>query len=360
MSKRKNQHFVPRFYLRNFSYLLNGKQIGVYNTKNAFCFKTAPIKSQGARDFFYGTDGIIENRLSEIEGRLAAIVKKILAASAAQLTADEHYDLILFIILTISRNPSKIVGLREMMIKMRENLLKEEPETDIDTVLPLLTHEDFVRLSLVNCEQLVKGIMDLEYLVIENFTSTPFITSDNPVVKYNQYLEAKRYSQGKTGLASIGLEIFVPISKNRMILLYDRNCYDVKMSTERFLKVKRDEEVDSLNLLQFVNCINTIYFSDNTEEAYLRDMHRWSMEFDKGNVPYSKLGYLAENKAQIIHGNEKANLAINGTSDCEIGLKISGIKFKESAKYRTIHKGSVQPRPGSFAYESLERNDGNV
>jgi hypothetical protein len=123
-SEKKNQHFVPKFYLRNFSYLGNEKQIGLYNTRNKFYFKTATLRDQGSRDFFYGTDGIIEDSLSEIEGHLSVVIKKILELDSPALSQDEQYILLLFIVLTGSRNPSKINGISEMTIKMRERLFE--------------------------------------------------------------------------------------------------------------------------------------------------------------------------------------------------------------------------------------------
>ena len=65
-SDKKNQHFVPKFYLRNFSFQNNGNELGIFNTKTEFYFKNAPIKAQGSKTFFYGHDGIIEERLSKL------------------------------------------------------------------------------------------------------------------------------------------------------------------------------------------------------------------------------------------------------------------------------------------------------
>lgn len=110
-TSKKNQHFVPKFYLRNFSYENNLKEIGLYNTRNHMFVQRAKLKTQGSRDFFYGTDGIIEDKLASIEGDLATMIKHILAqGKEIKFTADEYYILLLFIILTEMRNPSRING----------------------------------------------------------------------------------------------------------------------------------------------------------------------------------------------------------------------------------------------------------
>ena len=81
MTEKKNQHYLPKFYLRNFSYYNNEKQIGLYNIFNSFFIHQAKLKTQGSKNFYYGKDGIIENFLSEHEGRFAKIVKEIIDRS---------------------------------------------------------------------------------------------------------------------------------------------------------------------------------------------------------------------------------------------------------------------------------------
>jgi len=70
---KKNQHYVPKFYLRNFSFQNNKKQIGVFNIENEFYFLKAKLKTQGSKNFFYGSDGVIEDSLSLIEGELSIL-----------------------------------------------------------------------------------------------------------------------------------------------------------------------------------------------------------------------------------------------------------------------------------------------
>jgi hypothetical protein len=47
MTEKKNQHYIPKFYLRNFSYENNGKQIGVYNILNEIFVSKGKLKTQG-------------------------------------------------------------------------------------------------------------------------------------------------------------------------------------------------------------------------------------------------------------------------------------------------------------------------
>ena len=45
-TEKKNQHYIPKFYLRNFSYQNFGKQIGVYNLENKLYIPKAALKNQ--------------------------------------------------------------------------------------------------------------------------------------------------------------------------------------------------------------------------------------------------------------------------------------------------------------------------
>lgn len=355
-TKRKSQHFVPKFYLRNFSYFLNEKQIGLYNTRNKFYFQTASIKSQGARDFFYGADGVLENNLCSIEGHLSSTIRKILESPTVVLSDDEYYDLLFFVVLTNSRNPTKISGFRQTIVKMRETLVAEAPNTDIDQIVPIPSHEDCVKLSLQNCANLIEGIRDLKYVFFENTTNTPFICSDNPVVKYNQYLEWKRWPHARVGYASIGLQIFVPLSPTKMIFLFDSNCYTIACSKPDTYVVNSSDDVYELNLLQFVNCIDTVYFNEEVEKSYITDLHECSNQFSKGNVPFSTPAYVyqREVKSNVNDRNTAAkNLLINGVTACGTNLRIRGLKISPSAKNRRLDNRIAQPRPGSMMWKRI-------
>ncbi len=355
--KKKNHHFVPKFYLRNFSYLNNEKQIGLYNTKNQFYFKTAPLKSQASKDFFYGTDGIIEDSLAELEGHLATVIKKIIDYDSPDLSHEDLYSLLLFIVLTDFRNPHHIHGITEMMIKMRQRLFEEAPNTNnMDELLPIPSHEECVELALNNCAQIAKGIQDLKYKILVNLTDIPFVTSDCPVVKYNQYLEWKNWKHSKSGYGSIGLQIFLPLSHNKLILLYDPNSYDVGNPNYLTHRLKKTEDIDELNLLQLINCIETIYFDEKVNEQYIKEMHEWAKEFNKAHIPYSNLAYLVDNESDINNEPERKNLLINGTTDCETKLKINGLRLKPAIKCRKLNNSVAQPRPGSLIYEIIKNS----
>lgn len=77
MAEKKNQHYVPRRYLRNF---LPGekKAICLYNLPSKKARSNASIKHQCSVPYFYGKDLVIENALQDLEGEVARIIRDII------------------------------------------------------------------------------------------------------------------------------------------------------------------------------------------------------------------------------------------------------------------------------------------
>jgi hypothetical protein len=73
ITEKANQHFVPKFYFRNFSFKQNKNEIGIFNINSTFFKSRVPIKHQGAKRFFYGKDGELEEFFCLTEKRTAPL-----------------------------------------------------------------------------------------------------------------------------------------------------------------------------------------------------------------------------------------------------------------------------------------------
>lgn len=216
---KKRQHYVPKFYLKNFSYQNNKTQIGVFNINNSLFIQKAPIKSQGYKKFYYGDDGIVEEALSKIEGQLASVTKNIIETKTLPAKNSDDYDnLLRFVTLTDLRNPVKIDGTKSAINEMRDKIMELAPNTDTDRFVPRISHEEAIKMAISHIESTKMMITDLECKIVLNSTQIPFISSDFPIIKYNQYLESKRWPASKTGYGLTGLQIFVPL--NSQIILF--------------------------------------------------------------------------------------------------------------------------------------------
>ena len=63
MGSRIEHHYVPQFYLREFSTNPGRNEIGIYNFKNNFLFYKAPLKHQAKEKALYGKDDVLEYRI---------------------------------------------------------------------------------------------------------------------------------------------------------------------------------------------------------------------------------------------------------------------------------------------------------
>jgi hypothetical protein len=113
MTEKKNQHYIPKFYLRNFSYLNDKKQIGIFNINNQFFYQTSKLKTQGSKNFFYGNDGVIEESLTNFEGLFSQTINQIIMTrEIPKFNSKEHIEMCHFITLTDLRNPIKVEGIK--------------------------------------------------------------------------------------------------------------------------------------------------------------------------------------------------------------------------------------------------------
>ncbi len=85
MAFNKNQHFVPRCYLKPFTEDGEDKAISLFNLDRAQAIHGAPIKGQCSGDYFYGDDGAFEPLMQAYERRYPLAGPKIRIPTQVQL-----------------------------------------------------------------------------------------------------------------------------------------------------------------------------------------------------------------------------------------------------------------------------------
>lgn len=350
MTDKKNQHYIPKFYLRKFSFENNAKQIGVFNIDNKIFIQRGKLKSQGSKNFFYGQDGKIEDLLSEIEGHLGITLKKIIEGKIVpSKLSNEHIDLLLFIILTDLRNPVRIALMIDGFEQVRNRIIELDSNANPDKFVPSMTHEEAVKMSLSNIMEVLPEIMDLEYKILHNTTNKPFITSDFPIVKYNQFLELKNWSGSKSGYGLDGLQIFIPITSELLLVFYDSAIYKAGYQKQKIINITNERDVDNLNILQFVNCFSTIYFNEKVNEGYLVYLSSKANRFTRANSSKSDLTYLytdgVDTESLIKAG--KPNLIVIGSTDVETKLSLSFMRIHSKGQSKKLNNSMAQLRKHS-------------
>lgn len=75
MAENKKQHYVPKFYMRNFSFGSRGEPIYLFNLKSKKKILEGNLGNQCYENYFYGDDLVAEKAFGMIEGRAAGIFK---------------------------------------------------------------------------------------------------------------------------------------------------------------------------------------------------------------------------------------------------------------------------------------------
>jgi hypothetical protein len=341
---KQRQHYVPKFYLRNFSIKNNGKQINVLNTKADLFISNAKLKTQASKLFFYGKDGHIENVLSNIESEISPLITSICKyKTGPAFNSEEHLRLLHFVILMSSRNPVASNEVIESGNQLRKIISKmTDGKTEIDPTI-MSNQEQAIKIVLQQIAVATAVCNDLKLKILINRSSTPFIISDNPLIKYNQFLEQRKWPLSVTGYASIGLQLLLPVDPFTMLLFYDEHTYKIGDRKKTSLEINKSSDVDQLNLLHFLNCDSLIFANENVTEFYLKKLFNESKKFPKANKPKSRLMPLeiqtADQKIQdkVIHQT---------TTDCKINLNIERITITKKAKEYKLSTRAVQMRPG--------------
>ncbi len=284
MPDNKNHHFVPRFYLRNFS--RSERSIDLFNLKSGRLIKSAPIKGQCSRDYLYGKDAQHEKSLSEVEGEIAAMFRSILyhRRLPGPFTAG-HFLLCVHVAMQVLRTQYAGEALNESVDKMMKETFKNDPRLNGENLDDFAFGYETPSLVTVFHGMLsFPVLMDLELALLFAPPGTEFITSDNPVVLYNKLMQWRTFGSN-TGMASKGLQVFLPIWPRITLVMYDRYVY-------RFGRTKADseawasmEQVQELNVLQAASASENVYLLGADADIYrVRDHAAKFRRMKKSNV----------------------------------------------------------------------------
>lgn len=265
----------------------NKKQIGIFNQKSNYFYNQAKLKTQASKKYFYGKDGKIEDWLASIETIVAPIFHNYLAKEILpQRESEIHIRLIFFLILLDLRNPMRLnqfIKSRELLI---ERIVSKNPEfVNSDLVKEIretIEKEKSVKTVVTMANDIVPICLDLEYKLLKNMTKNPFIISDYPLVKYNQFLEMRKWNNsGHNGYGTIGLQIYLPINSQYTLILFDSNVYKVGNKKEKIVEIDEEKSIDQLNLLQCLNCDNNLFFNEKASKFYIEKLHERALKIPK-------------------------------------------------------------------------------
>lgn len=274
MTEKKNQHFVPRLYLRQFSINNENNKIGLFYLDKHLYKHAVPLKSQGKEDYFYGKDGVLEENLSKLESMAAPCLQSIITTNELPLKSSEsYYKILIFSVLMANRTKDSAAQVKELSDKLAKEILSYGEENTEITGKYQIHPKNAAAMALEATFSKLPIAYDLKMKLIINNSNLKFLTSDHPVIKYNQFLNCRKHPGGNVGLAMKGLELFFPISPVHLLCIYDEWAYKVGDKCRDVIEIKSPLDIEKLNYLQFLNCYDHIYFSHEFSEYEIRKIY---------------------------------------------------------------------------------------
>jgi hypothetical protein len=278
MSENKKQHYVPQFYLKNFS--VDGKQIVIYHPDSKKT-RLSPISSTCQDKFFYGKDLKFEEFLSKFEPKQAEVLKKIIDTQNVEiLSPDEFASLLSFIMLQFTRTKdAKLMAdnfvelfvqqFIKPIMKGNAELMKSVSPGYIDSLK--ITNPEFYKLTMGTALTMIEGLSDLKVFLVINKTKQPFISSDSPVVKNNYY---KIKQRSLTGFQSPGLQIICPLTDTLLLLFIHDVAYKIDKSRDSVIEIIDESDVNAFNSLQILNNLQILFIIDQKYTSCIQALER--------------------------------------------------------------------------------------
>lgn len=210
----------------------------------------------------YGKDGQHEHQLSQIEGGLAPLLRWILETEQLPHTFSQgHEALCILTLLQYARTAYSADALDDLADGFWRHILAKDPRVPTDMLDKVrIANTDPANLAVSIMLRNYHLIMDMNFRLLVAHPATEFITSDNPVVFYNQLLEFERFGTS-TGLVHKGLQIFFPLSPRHALMFYDSGVYRVDTPGSVRIPVPTLSDMEEINALQVAASLENVYFT---------------------------------------------------------------------------------------------------
>lgn len=262
--RTKKHHYVPRFYLKYFSSKPN--RINIYNIPQRLFIEDAGLKDQCYKNKFYGDEYNLENLFGSLESYNANIFQNIICNERLPLNKTAEYaNLLTFIATQLLRTAKSAEKINTHIDSLTKKLFEDDPAfQEMHLEKYKIGIKDPIFFSLSFTPLMIFGLSDLAFHLVFSGNHRFFITSDSPIVKYNQFSQSAK-GFGKTGIVNKGLQIFYPLSPHYMLILYDKDIYH-PTDGKNISHYVNDKDIMSLNFLQFMEADDNIFLQVGTKK----------------------------------------------------------------------------------------------
>lgn len=267
MPSNKSQHYLPQHYLRQF-HTGNSKQIAVVRIKPFGFFPCATIKKQCKADYFYKTDGELDQIFTKLEKDLAPIITQV--ADNRQFSSEELTALQLFAVVTHSRTRRAVEEAKVYPKKVFTEVIQAAiSRGDLPPPPNGEWNESMVDFGNVAGHLFMKTNVMTGWLetrtmgckLLEAAPKSSFVTSDHPVILMNEMLTSTLPHRSFVGFSRSGFQMLLPISPSIYLFFYDPKVYKVGGRRHQLVKIST-EDVELLNSLQVQSAEECMFLRD--------------------------------------------------------------------------------------------------
>lgn len=304
--KKKKQHFVPRFILRNFS--SNDRSVPTFVLGSGKLHSNASIGDQCAQDYFYGRDGHMEEAFGQSERAVAPILKRVhegdvsgfdgpyrtstfpeLVEQLDELKVHPLYLLREYVYYQHCRTAASAEALEDACDAELKWWLQRDPRflKKIPDASELFEKVKIVPSSAIEQVLYYSGsfhfaTLDLtvKFLVAEKPT---FVLADHPVVLRNQYAEQREQAPGSLGIMARGLQMFMPVSPTITVAIYDADVYVCGARDGVVVRVSA-RNAAALNEMQVMNAHECLYVHPDMDTDLTELRSTWLRRPDRRSV----------------------------------------------------------------------------
>lgn len=272
ITDKKRQHYVPQFYLKNFSTAKknNNYIIYCYDRINNKIYPNN-VKNIAQEEYFNETEELsIENGLDKHEHTSSILINELIKTQEYQILND--FVVKSYLSSYMLRQIIRTKNIRNQIEDYFQSMIDEEIEIpekvkkyDIKNAKEeakfghiALTYKEFY-------DKLSYFVMK-KWILIKNQTDINFWTSDNPVAIYNK--------DGQRFLDKMDTHIFLPLTPKLCLCLIEPASYinfkkPIKNNTiDAILNNMFEAAEYKMNLEEEVNCINNLQYKFSTRHVF--------------------------------------------------------------------------------------------
>lgn len=311
MTLVKKQHYVPQFYLRQFT--SNGEQLSVYDKFQQKAFRSN-IRDVASSSYFYDLSletiaefeqvirqkqadenidqafidkaleyvkdvQLIEKYLSNLETRFARVVTEVIEGLEKRRRFKDKYrtELALMVAVQLFRTQETRESMMELEEKMEEGVMRIVEKMNVVNSTNFTAHDVGIAFNpeatAARHKMMLfdKGFLERTAQILNNHiwvigvneTDNPFFTSDHPVAKRPNKTNDWR---SNAGIASQGIEISMPITPKYNLIMYERSYFQHIEYRDQHLSYLKKDNVTYYNAEQVYSSYRQVFSSRNNFE----------------------------------------------------------------------------------------------